>query len=99
MMTCILLHLYIIFFLITLFIGSFEVSTISLYSNISTIVDSAIFIHGLAFSYYFLISKKVNNAVAILILIPLAILRPITILIRLFSMTFRIRLIMDLSNN
>lgn len=96
MMPRILLHLYIIIFLITLFSGSFEESTISLYSNISIIVESAIFIHGLAFSYYFLLSKKVNKAVAILILIPLAILRPITIFIGLFEMIFRIRLIMEL---
>ena len=96
MMPRMLLYVYMIIFLITLFSGNWEESTISLYSNISIIVESAIFIHGLAFAYYFMINKKVNKVLSIIILIPLAIFRPLTILIGLFEMIFRIRLIMEL---
>ncbi|HBV22795.1 MAG TPA: DUF2232 domain-containing protein [Jeotgalicoccus sp.] len=91
-----LLYLYMLIFIIMLFSGNWEESTITLYSNISLILEWALFIHGLAFAYYFMLRKKLNKVLAIIILIPLVLFRPITVLIGLFEMIFRIRLIMEL---
>lgn len=89
------LFLYLLVFFITLFSGNWEESTITMFSNISLVLEWALFIHGLAFAYYFMIRKKMNKVLAIIILIPLVLFRPITVLIGLFEMIFRIRLIME----
>ncbi|CAD2071145.1 hypothetical protein GCM10007275_15910 [Jeotgalicoccus coquinae] len=91
-----LLYLYLIIFIVMLFSGNWEDSTLSLFSNISLVLEWALFVHGLAFAYYFLLTKKLNKVLAVIILIPLALFRPITVLIGLFEMIFRIRLIMEL---
>lgn len=96
MMPRMLLYLYMLIFIIMLFSGSWEESTITLFSNISLILEWALFLHGLAFAYYFMLTKKMNKVLAIIILIPLALFRPVTVLIGLFEMIFRIRLIMEL---
>lgn len=91
-----ILFLYLLVFFITLFSGNWEESTITMFSNISLVLEWALFIHGLAFAYYFMITKKMNKVLAIIILIPLVLFRPVTVLIGLFEMIFRIRLIMEL---
>lgn len=89
------LFLYLLVFFITLFSGNWEESTITMFSNISLVLEWTLFIHGLAFAYYFMIRKKMNKVLAIIILIPLVLFRPITVLIGLFEMIFKIRLIME----
>ena len=96
MMPRMLLYLYLLIFIIMLFSGSWEESTITLYSNISLLLEWGLFIHGLAFAYYFMLQKKLNKVLAVIILIPLVLFRPVTVLIGLFEMIFRIRLIMEL---
>lgn len=96
MMPRMLLYLYLLIFFIMLFSGNWEESTIMLYGNISVIIEWALFLHGLAFIYYFLLRKNVNKVLAVIILVPFALFRPITVLIGLFEMIFRIRLIMEL---
>lgn len=99
MMPRMLLYLYMLIFIIMLFSGNWEESTITLFSNISLILEWALFVHGLAFAYYFMLTKKLNKVLAIIILIPLVLFRPITVLIGLFEMIFRIRLMMELRRN
>jgi len=96
MMPRMLLYLYLLIFIIMLFSSSWEESTITLYSNISLLLEWGLFIHGLAFAYYFMLQKKLNKVLAVIILIPLVLFRPVTVLIGLFEMIFRIRLIMEL---
>ena len=96
MMPRMLLYLYLLLFFIMLFSGGWEESTVTLISNISLILEWALFIHGLAFIYYFMLRKSMNKVLAAVVLIPFALLRPITVLIGLFEMIFRIRLIMEL---
>ena len=96
MMPRMLLYLYLLLFFIMLFSGGWEESTVTLISNISLIIEWALFIHGLAFIYYFMLRKSMNKVLAAVVLIPFALLRPITVLIGLFEMIFRIRLIMEL---
>ncbi len=96
MMPRMLLYLYLLIFIIMLFSGSWEESTITLYSNVSLLLEWGLFIHGLAFAYYFMLQKKLNKVLAVIILIPLVLFRPVTVLIGLFEMIFRIRLIMEL---
>ena len=95
MMPRMLLYLYLLLFFIMLFSGGWEESTVTLISNISLILEWALFIHGLAFIYYFMLRKSMNKVLAAVVLIPFALLRPITVLIGLFEMIFRIRLIME----
>ena len=52
MMPRMLLYLYLLLFFIMLFSGGWEESTVTLISNISLILEWALFIHGLAFIYY-----------------------------------------------
>lgn len=96
MMPRMLLYLYLLLFFIMLFSGGWKESTVTLISNISLILEWALFIHGLAFIYYFMLRKSMNKVLAAVVLIPFALLRPITVLIGLFEMIFRIRLIMEL---
>lgn len=87
------LYLFLILFVISFFTsgdGTFQ----TLISNALLVSEWAIFIHGLAFSYFFFLEKNMNKVLAVILLIPLALLRPLTLLIGLFEMMFRLRMML-----
>ncbi|TVT28052.1 DUF2232 domain-containing protein [Salinicoccus cyprini] len=90
-----ILYLFLILFVVSFFTteGTTAQSTVS---NLLIVVEWMLYLHGLSFSYFFFREKKLNVALSILLLIPLVILRPITLLIGLFEMIFRIRTLIQL---
>ncbi|CAM4318259.1 DUF2232 domain-containing protein [Lacicoccus alkaliphilus] len=88
-----ILYLFFILYIISLFTSNDDTFG-TIISNAYVVVEWAVFLHGLSFAYFFFLEKKLNKVVAILLLIPLAILRPLTIIIGLLEMVFRFRLLM-----
>lgn len=87
------LYIFFIVFVISFFTtgeGTFQ----SLISNALLVSEWAVFIHGLAFSYFFFLEKKMNKVLAVILLIPLFFLRPLTLLIGLLEMMFRFRMLL-----
>ena len=91
-------HLYFIGLLISLFIGNTEDATFNVISNVMLLVEWALFIHGVAFAFYFMKKKKMHTAVIVLLMILVIIMRPLTIFIGFMELIFRIRLRMELSD-
>ncbi|MXQ51608.1 DUF2232 domain-containing protein [Salinicoccus hispanicus] len=91
---------FILYLFLTLFIVSFfttEGTTAqSTVGNLLIVVEWILYIHGLSFSYFFFMEKKINVVLSVLLLIPLIILRPLTLLIGVFEMIFRIRTLLQL---
>ncbi|HJE20232.1 MAG TPA: YybS family protein [Aliicoccus persicus] len=88
-----IMYLFFVFFLISFFMSpSRDGVFYGIVSNIVFVLEWLLFVHGLAFVYFVLREKKVHVAISILLLIPLIVLRPITMLIGLFEMVFRIRM-------
>lgn len=85
------LYLFLILFIVSFFTNTDEGTFATIVSNAYLIALWAIFIHGLAFIYFFFLEKNMNKVVSILLLVPLAILRPVTVVIGLFEMMFRLR--------
>ncbi|WP_411843086.1 DUF2232 domain-containing protein [Salinicoccus sp. HZC-1] len=90
-----LLYLYLLLFIVSFFTteGTTFFSTVS---NMIIVLEWILYIHGLSFAYYFFREKNLHKAVSILLLIPLIILKPLTLLIGVFEMIFRIRTILEL---
>lgn len=88
-----ILYLFFILYIISLFTSN-EDTFGTIISNAYVVVEWAVFLHGLSFAYFFFLEKKLNKVVAILLLIPLVVLRPLTIIIGLLEMVFRFRLLM-----
>lgn len=65
-------------------------------TNVIIVLEWILYIHGLSFAYFFFREKKLHVAVSVLLLIPLIILKPLTMLIGIFEMIFRIRTILEL---
>lgn len=86
------LYLFFIFFILSFFMSpSADNVMFAIVSNVLLVLEWIIYIHGLAFVYFYAREKNVNVVLSILILIPFLVLRPITMLIGLFEMAFRIR--------
>lgn len=90
-----ILYLFFILYIVSLFTTT-ENTFGTIISNSYVLVEWAMFLHGLSFSYFFLLEKKVNKILAVIILIPLVIIRPLTLIIGLLEMVFRFRLLMKL---
>ena len=90
-------HLYFIGLLVSLFITP-EGSVYNVISNVMLILEWALFVHGLAFTYYFVKKKKMLTAVVVLFVILAILLRPITIFVGFMELILRIRLRMELTN-
>jgi uncharacterized protein YybS (DUF2232 family) len=88
------LYLFLVIFVVSFFTTGGDGTFQTLISNLLLISEWAIFIHGLAFCYFFFLEKKMHKALAVILLIPLFIFRPITLLIGLFEMMFRLRMIL-----
>lgn len=89
------LYLFLALFIVSFFTteGTTAQSTVG---NLLIVVEWILYIHGLSFSYFFFREKKLNMVISILLLIPLIILRPLTLLIGIFEMIFRIRTLLQL---
>lgn len=86
------MYLFFVFFLISFFMNpSSDAIFYGVISNGLLVLEWLLFIHGLAFVYFILREKKLHVALSILLLIPFLLLRPITMLIGLFEMVFKIR--------
>ncbi|GAA3721591.1 hypothetical protein GCM10022378_09570 [Salinicoccus jeotgali] len=83
------LHLFLILFIVSFF--TTEGAAQSTIGNIMVVMEWALFLHGLSFLYFFFMEKKLNKALSIALLVPFALLRPITLLIGIFEMIFRFR--------
>jgi len=90
-----ILYLFLIAFIVSFFTTEGTTFQTTL-TNIIIVLEWVLYIHGLSFSYFFMRDKKLNVPVSILILIPLVILKPLTMLIGVIEMIFRIRLNMEL---
>lgn len=90
-------HLYFIGLLVSLFITP-EGSVYNVISNVMLILEWALFVHGLAFTYYFVKKKKMHTAVVVLFVILAILLRPITIFVGFMELILRLRLRMELTN-
>ncbi|AKG75206.1 hypothetical protein AAT16_00250 [Salinicoccus halodurans] len=90
-----ILYLFLISFIVSFFTteGTTFFSTMS---NIIIVLEWILYIHGLSFAYFFFREKKLHVALSVLLLIPLIILKPLTLLIGIFEMIFRIRTIIEL---
>lgn len=86
------MYLFFLFFIVSFFMSPTSDSVLlGIVSNVLLVLEWLIYIHGLAFVYFYLREKKLNVGISILILLPFIVLRPITMLIGLFEMAFRIR--------
>lgn len=86
------MYLFFIFFILSFFMSPTDNAVFyAVVSNVLLVLEWIIYIHGLAFVYFYAREKNINVALSILILIPFLVLRPITMLIGLFEMAFRIR--------
>jgi len=90
-----ILYLFFILYIVSLFTSP-EDTFGTIISNAYVVVEWAMFLHGLSFAYFFFLEKNMNKVLAILLLIPLAVLRPLTVIIGLMEMVFRFRLSMKL---
>lgn len=90
-----ILYLFLISFIVSFFTteGTTFFSTMT---NVIIVLEWILYIHGLSFAYFFFREKKLHVAVSVLLLIPLIILKPLTMLIGIFEMIFRIRTILEL---
>lgn len=87
-----IMYLFFVFFLISFFMNpSQDAFLYGMVTNVVFVLEWLLFVHGLAFVYFVLREKKVHIVISILLLIPLIVLRPITMLIGLFEMVFKIR--------
>ena len=85
-----ILYLFLILFIVS-FLTTEGTATQSTIGNVLLVLEWALYLHGLSFSYFFFREKNLNVVLSILLLIPLAILRPLTLLIGIFEMIFRLR--------
>lgn len=88
------LYLFLIVFVVSFFTTDGEGTFQILINNGLLISQWAIIIHGLAFSYFFFLEKKMHKALAVILMIPLIIFWPLTLLIGLFEMMFRLRMLL-----
>ncbi|WP_245608212.1 DUF2232 domain-containing protein [Salinicoccus luteus] len=89
-----ILYLFLIVFIVSFFTteGTTAQSTMG---NLLVVLEWALFLHGLSFSYFFFRERNLNMVLSILLLVPLAILRPLTLLIGIFEMIFRLRTLLQ----
>lgn len=90
-------HLYFIGLLISLFIAP-EGPVFNVLSNVMLLLEWALFVHGVAFTFYFVKKKNMHTAVVVLFFVLAILLRPITIFIGFMELILRIRLRMELDN-
>lgn len=90
-------HLYFIGLLVSLFMTP-EGSVYNVISNVMLILEWALFVHGVAFTYYFVKKKNMHKAVVVLFVTLAILLRPITIFVGFMELILRIRLRMELTN-
>lgn len=90
-----ILYLFLISFIVSFFTteGTTFFSTMN---NIIIVLEWVLYIHGLSFAYFFFREKRLHAALSVLLLIPLVILKPLTLLIGIFEMIFRLRTIIEL---
>jgi len=90
-----ILYLFLISFIVSFFTteGTTFFSTMN---NIIIVLEWVLYIHGLSFAYFFFREKKMHVALSVLLLIPLIILKPLTLLIGIFEMIFRLRMLIEL---
>lgn len=90
-----ILYLFLISFIVSFFTteGTTFFSTMN---NIIIVLEWVLYIHGLSFAYFFFREKRMHVALSVLLLIPLVILKPLTLLIGIFEMIFRLRTIIEL---
>lgn len=89
-----ILYLFFISFIVSFFTteGTTFFSTLN---NITIVLEWVLYIHGLSFAYFFFREKKLHRVLSVLLLIPLIILKPLTFLIGVFEMIFRIRTMIE----
>jgi uncharacterized protein YybS (DUF2232 family) len=85
-----ILYLFLILFIVS-FLTTEGTAAQSTIGNLLLVLEWALYLHGLSFSYFFFREKNLNMVLSVLLLIPLAILRPLTLLIGIFEMIFRLR--------
>lgn len=88
-----ILYIFFILYIVSLFTSNDDTFG-TIVSNSYVVIEWAVFLHGLSFAYFFLLEKNLNKVLAIILLIPLIVLRPLTVIIGLLEMIFRFRLLM-----
>lgn len=86
------MYIFFVLFLLSFFMSATGDSIFyEIVSNALLVLEWLLFLHGLAFIYFVFREKKIHVILSVLLLIPFLMLRPITMLVGLFEMVFRIR--------